>query len=222
MFSYVVYRIYETVFFFKVFIVFVIIVELSSRFIQGNQYLFDKLSLVYGPELKTKFGNPFDGSGFEVLKFAGKSVIPMLAGEHFAHFAADIAYPDTDNGSSLLSKSMEALTQSMDQSRQISDLEKQNAVKDAVIASQHEMHNRTLEFVFEKYGADTSSKIAADSPIADLEADQLESFRQFQAWQESQSNSEVIPEQSYAEEISRLRQEIDELRQNPADFFKKP
>ena len=58
MFSYVVYRIYETVFFFKVFIVFVIIVELSSRFIQ-------------------------------------------------------------------------------------------------------EMHNRTLEFVFEKYGADTSSKIAA-------------------------------------------------------------
>ena len=73
-FSYVVYRIYETVFFFKVFIVFVIIVELSSRFIQGNQYLFDKLSLVYGPELKTKFGNPFDGSGFEVLKFAGKSV----------------------------------------------------------------------------------------------------------------------------------------------------
>ena len=96
-------------------------------------------------------------------------------------------------------------------------------MKDAVIASQHEMHNRTLEFVFEKYGADTSSKIAADSPIADiLEADQLESFRQFQAWQESQSNSEVIPEQSYAEEISRLRQEIDELRQNPADFFKKP
>ena len=51
---------------------------------------------------------------------------------------------------------------------QISDLEKQNAVKDAVIASQHEMHNRTLEFVFEKYGADTSSKIAADSPIADI------------------------------------------------------
>ena len=94
-------------------------------------------------------------------------------------------------------------------------------MKDAVIASQHEMHNRTLEFVFEKYGADTSSKIAADSPIADLEADQLESFRQFQAWQESQSNSEVIPEQSFAEEISRLRQEIDELRQNPADFDKK-
>jgi hypothetical protein len=29
--------------------------------------------------------------------------------------------------------------------------------------------------------------------------DQLESFRQFQAWQKSQSNAEVIPEQSYAE-----------------------
>ena len=58
--SYSVYRISETLFPFKVLIVFVIIIELSCRFLKGNQYIFDKLSLVYGPELKTKFGNPFD------------------------------------------------------------------------------------------------------------------------------------------------------------------
>ena len=58
--SYSAYRIYGILLFFKVLIVSVLILELSCRFLKGNQYIFDKLSLVYGPELKTKFGNPFD------------------------------------------------------------------------------------------------------------------------------------------------------------------
>jgi hypothetical protein len=48
-------------------IVFVIILELSSRILAGNQYLFDKLSLVYGPELKNKFGNPLDAATLNMI-----------------------------------------------------------------------------------------------------------------------------------------------------------
>jgi hypothetical protein len=122
--SYVMYRIYETLFFFEVLIVFVLLLELSSRFLKRNQF-FGKL--IYSPDFKTKFGNLLDGVGLKVAKFAAKSLWLILAAEHFAHLAADIASPDTDNGSSLLSKSMDAFT-SLDKSRQISDLEHQQEI----------------------------------------------------------------------------------------------
>jgi flagellar capping protein FliD len=56
------------------------------------------------------------------------------------------------------------------------------------------------------------------------EVDQLESFRQYQAWQAEMSepqNLKAMPEQSFEQELQDLRHKIDILEQNKT-FFKKP
>ena len=57
-FAYGLFLIYNTLYFMKVWFYFIIL-ELTSRTLKGNQYLFDRLSWVYGPALKNKFGNPW-------------------------------------------------------------------------------------------------------------------------------------------------------------------
>ena len=55
-FAYGLFLLYNTLYFMKVWFGFIIILELTSRILKGNQYLFDRLSWVYGPALKNKFG----------------------------------------------------------------------------------------------------------------------------------------------------------------------
>jgi hypothetical protein len=65
---------------------------------------------------------------------------------------------------------------------------------------------------------------ANQSAAVQLEGDQLESFRQYQAWQAEMSkpqNLEAMPEQSFEQELQDLRHKIDILEQNKT-FFKKP
>jgi hypothetical protein len=104
-----VYRISETLFPFKVLIVFVIIIELSSRFLKGNQYLFDKLSLVYGPELKTKFGNPFDATTINLIgKSLAFSIAPIIAIDHGVSMADRIGDSGVEHRDSMLEKLVES------------------------------------------------------------------------------------------------------------------
>jgi small-conductance mechanosensitive channel len=70
------------------------------------------------------------------------------------------------------------------------------------------------------------AELANQSAVAQQlqEVDQLESFRQYQAWQAEMSepqNLEAMPEQSFEQELQDLRHKIDILEQNKT-FFKKP
>ena len=114
--SYSAYRIYGILLFFKVLIVSVLILELSCRFLKGNQYIFDKLSLVYGPELKTKFGNPFDHHTIAtILKYTAWSISPIIAIDHGVSMAERIADSGVEPRKSLLEKLVDSLANHVNQ-----------------------------------------------------------------------------------------------------------
>lgn len=190
----------------KVWFGFIIILELTSRILKDNQYLFDRLSWVYGPALKDKFGNPWQDAVLGYALKGGILVAPVLGLDYITHIPQLHEYTHlqihgnfdnyTPPGSSMFERAFDSVVPQT--SLENEQLQQQVAELQRLVQEQALREEVRVEL--------------------QQEANQLESFRQFQAWQEmmpeSQSNAEVIPEQSYAE--SQL--EIDELRRQKGSF----
>jgi len=84
-FAYGLFLIYNTLYFMKVWFYFIIILELTSRTLKGNQYLFDRLSWVYGPALKNKFGNPWHDTLVGHALKSSVLVLPVVGIDFIAH-----------------------------------------------------------------------------------------------------------------------------------------
>jgi len=181
--SYSAYRIYGILLFFKVLIVSVLIVELSCRFLKGNQYIFDKLSLVYGPELKTKFGNPFDHHTLTaIIKYTAWSISPIIAIDHGVSMAERIADSGVEPRKSLLEKLVDSWANHVnqnstivDQNNTISEITKLNGeqatkilVQEAVIASQAETIQSSLNAMAEAAANNSSNDSFIEEPTIKL------------------------------------------------------